>query len=239
MRLLNEVFAEVPEVQDKVQEDLTALGDIRAKRNEAEQRDAESREQWAKGIYFETEIGFPKTKFRISEDGLFYGRFGLTLDSVTVARWGGINEYVNGILSKSTYKIAFGNDDTCSVVNLPDQPTYQIVVDKLWKAVGARIIRRMLHTLKTGRYLAFPEVNVGDGGISLRKRFLGSSKTFFPWNDVTLGSDSGYFLLGPRSDFVRRVQLSYLDVNNVHFLEAILRTFFKETKARKLTDLLA
>ena len=237
-KLLNEVFAEVSKVQDQVQQDLSALHDIRTQRDQLSTQAEEARIRWAQEISFEADIGLLfKKKFRISEDGIYYGDFGLTLDQITVARWGGTRHSVNGIPTGTTYEVAFGNAQYCPCVKLPNKELFSTVTDKLWKAVGIDIINRMLQALKTGGYLSFPGANIADEGLSVAPHR--KQKTYFPWGEVAVGSGGGCFVVGPASEPNRRVQLSYLAVNNVHFLEAILRTFFNEPKARRLSDLIS
>jgi hypothetical protein len=237
-KLLNEVFVEVPKVRDTVEKDLSDLRDIRTRRDESSKQTEEARRKWAQDIYFEVELGLLfKKKLQISEHGIYYGNLGLKLDQVTVARWGGTRHWVNGMPTGTTYEVAFGNEQFCPIVKLPNERTFVAVTAKLWRAVGIEIIDRMLKTIKDGGYLTFPRVNIGDEGIGLTP--YRKERTYFPWSEVSIGTGPGYFAVGPRSERHRQVELSYLTVNNVHFLEAILQTFFRDPKARRLRELVA
>jgi len=62
-------------------------------------------------------------------------------------------------------------------VELKKQDIYNTFIDKLWRAVGVRLLTEMLEALKDGRDLHFGDALLHDDGITLvRRKFLGSNE---------------------------------------------------------------
>lgn len=173
--LIQEIFAEVPEIADRVEEDADALADIFRQRKQASARQDEARE-----ITYRAEIGVMfKDTLSISPQGVSWKGQNFPLDSITRVRWGGVSHSVNGIPTGTTYTIAFGNRNSEAVVELKKQDIYTTFLDKLWRAVCVRLLTEMLEALKEGRDLHFGDARVHDDGITLVKRkFLGSMSRY-------------------------------------------------------------
>ncbi len=85
--------------------DVKELRALRDKVNEAEEEhkrylmEEERRyNEWAKSIYYETEFGLIfRDKFRISAEGILYGKKLTPLNDITGVSWGGIQHSLNGI----------------------------------------------------------------------------------------------------------------------------------------------
>jgi hypothetical protein len=225
--LLQEVFAEVPDVSDKVSEDAEALDRIVEKRREAEVEASE----WAEEITFRTEIGtFFKSPLSISPEGVQWKNQHYPLASVTRVRWGAIRRSVNGIPTGTTYTIAFGDNQSEAVCDSASEHTFTTFIDKLWRAVGIRILMEMQQALKAGRRLPFGDAVLQDDGITLMKhKFFGADEPVrCSWSDVHVWSADGSFYIGSKADKKTYVSLSYINDPNTHILEQAIRIGFKK-----------
>ncbi len=235
--LIQEIFAEVPEIADRVEEDADALADIFQQRKQASAR----QDEWAREITYRAEIGVIfKDTLSISPQGVSWKGQNFPLDSITRVRWGGVSHSVNGIPTGTTYTIAFGNRNSEAVVELKKQDIYGAFIDKLWRAVCVRLLTEMLEALKEGRDLHFGDARVHDDGITLVKRkFLGSNEQIrCSWDRVHVWSANGSFCIGAKDDKKINTAISYINGANTHILEQAIRMGFKKPGMRRLSELL-
>lgn len=235
--LIQELFVEVPEVADRVEEDAEALADIFQQRKQAAARHGE----WEREITYRAEIGVMfKDTLSISPQGVSWKGQSFPLDSITRVRWGGVSHSVNGIPTGTTYTIAFGNRSSEAVVELKKKDIYSTFIDKLWRAVCVRLLTEMLETLKAGHDLHFGDAVLYDDGITLVKRkFLGSNeKVRCLWSQVHVWSADGSFCIGAKGDKKVNVGVSYIHGANTHILEQAIRMGFKKPGMRRLSELL-
>ena len=235
--LIQELFAEVPEIVDRVEEDAEALADIFQQRKQASAR----RDEWAREITYRAEIGVMfKDTLSISPQGVSWKGQNFPLDSITRVRWGGVSHSVNGIPTGTTYTIAFGNRSSEAVVELKKQDIYSTFIDKLWRAVCVRLLTEMLEALKEGRSLHFGDALLHDDGITLVKRkFLGSNEQVrCSWDRVHVWSADGSFCIGAKDDKKINAGISYIHGANTHVLEQAIRMGFKKPGLRRLSELL-
>lgn len=235
--LLQELFAEVPDVFERVEQDADALADIFHERKQAVAR----RDEWAREITYRAEIGVMfKDTLSISPDGISWKGQSFPLDSITRVRWGGVRHSVNGVPTGTTYTIAFGDRRSEAVVELKKEDIYSTFIDKLWRAVCVRLLGDMLEALKTGRDLHFGDALLHDDGITLVKRkFLGTNeKVRCSWEQVQVWSADGSFCIGAKDDKKTNAGISYIHVANTHILEQAIRMAFKKPGLRRLSDLL-
>ena len=235
--LIQELFAEVPEIADRVEEDAEALADIFQQRKQASAR----RDEWAREITYRAEIGVMfKDTLSISPQGVSWKGQNFPLDSITRVRWGGVSHSVNGVPTGTTYTIAFGNRSSEAVVELKKQNIYSTFIDKLWRAVCVRLLTEMLEALKEGRSLHFGDALLHDDGITLVKRkFLGSNEQVrCSWDRVHVWSADGSFCIGAKDDKKINAGISYIHGANTHILEQAIRMGFKKPGMRRLSELL-
>jgi len=235
--LIQELFSEVPDVADRVEEDADALADIFQQRKQAAAR----QDEWAREITYRAEIGVMfKDTLSISPQGISWKGQTFPLDSITRVRWGGVSHSVNGIPTGTTYTIAFGNRNSEAVVELKKQDIYSAFTDKLWRAVCVRLLTEMLEALKEGRDLHFGDALLHDDGITLVKRkFLGSNERVrCSWSEVHVWSADGSFCIGAKDDKKVNAGISYIHGANTHILEQAIRMAFKKPGLRRLSDLL-
>ena len=235
--LLQELFAELPEVSERVEQDADALADIFHERKQAVAR----RDEWAREITYRAEIGVMfKDTLSISPDGISWKGQSFSLDSITRVRWGGVRHSVNGVPTGTTYTIAFGDKRSEAVVELKKEDIYSKFIDKLWRAVCVRLLGEMLEALKDGRDLYFGDALLHDDGITLVKhKFLGANERVrCTWGQVQIWNADGSFCIGSKDDKKTNVGISYIHIANTHILEQLIRMAFKKPGLRRLSELL-
>lgn len=236
-QLLQELFAELPEVADRIEQDADALLDIVKERKNAVAKRAE----WDREITYRAEIGLIfKDVLSISPAGASWKDQAFPLDSITRVRWGGIRQSVNGVPTGTTYTIAFGDRRAEAVVELRRQDVYFKFIEKLWKAVCVRLLGEMLEELRAGRELRFGEAVIQDDGVVLIKRkFLGANeKVKQSWGDIQTWSADGSFCICAKDDKKANVAISYINTPNTHILEQAISIVFKKPGCSRMSDLL-
>lgn len=147
---------------------------------------------------------------------------------------------MNGIPTGTTYTIAFGDGRSAAVIEARKEDIFATFIDKLWRAVGIRLLGEMLEALKAGRDLRFGDALLHDDSITLAKhRFLSASEQVrCSWCQVHVWSQDGAFYVGSQADKKTYAGLSYINSANTHILEQAIRMAFKKPGMRRLSDLL-
>lgn len=74
---------------------------------------------------------------------------------------------------------------------------------------------------------------ISDDNVTLRrKKFFGDEPAQFGWGEVTIGTADGAFVISGPSGSKASAMMSYRDVDNVHFLDAIIRHAFSKGSLR-------
>lgn len=228
--MLQEVFAEVGEVAERTAEDADALYGI------AEQRarlieDAKNRaEEWRREITYEADVGaIFKDKLRISPEGIEWKGRRWDLDSVTRVRWGATRHSVNGIPTGTSYSIIFGNGANYASIELKKETIYTNFIDRLWRAVGVRLLTEYLEGLRDGKEYRFGTAVMSDHGMELerRKLFGSNERVFCRWGELVIWNGAGVFCICKKEDKKVAADFSYQDEDNIHVLEAAIRMFWK------------
>lgn len=142
--LLQEVFSELPDVVDRLDEDAKAIDNIFEEREQSQRQT----QQWAKEITYEAQIGIVfKDALRISPNGIEWKGDRYPLDSITRVRWGAVRNSVNGIPTGTDYTIAFGDSRSEAVVQLRREEVYTTFLDKLWRTVCVRLMTQTLEEI--------------------------------------------------------------------------------------------
>lgn len=225
--MLQVVFAEVAEVAERTTEDASALGEQRIRLIEDAKNHAE---EWRREITYEADVGVLfKNKLRISPEGIEWKGRRWDLDSITRVRWGGTRHSVNGIPTGTTYSIVFGNSAGYSSIELKKQDIYSNFIDRLWRAVGVRLLTEFLEGLRDGKQYRFGTRVINDRGMELeRKKFFSSNeRVFCRWGELVIWNGAGAFCIGKKDDKKLAAAFSYQDEDNIHVLEAAIRMFWK------------
>jgi molecular chaperone DnaK len=235
--LLQELFAELPELVDRVDEDAEALDEIMRKREESEA----NREEWEREIAYSAEVGAMfKHTLSISPQGVSWKGQTFPLESVTRVRWGGTRHSVNGIPTGTTFTIAFGDPRSEAVVQLRREDIYSAFIEKLVQAVGVRLLIELLISLKAGKEVWFGGALIRNDGVTLpRHKFWGASERVrCGWYQAHIWNADGSFYIGAKEDNKVYTGLSYIEMPNVHILEMIMRAALRKPDVRVLSDLL-
>jgi hypothetical protein len=229
--ILSEVFAELPEVVDRLESDVEALDNLRQQREEGERQSAE----WAREITYSAQIGaIFKDTLSISPAGISWKNQTYPLDAVTRVRWGAVRQSVNGIPTGTTYTLAFGDDRSQSVCETRQEDVFNQFVPRLFRAVGVRILIKMLSTLGAGQSVRVGDAVIDDNGVTVpRHAFFGSSDpVYLRWQELKVWSADGSFVIGSKTDKKAYAQMPYLQTDNLHLLEHAIRMFFKSKHGR-------
>jgi hypothetical protein len=231
--LLQELFSELPDFAVRADEDAKALEDI--------SRDRESHyDEWAGEITYHADIGMAfKNTLSISPTGISWKEKHYPLNTVTTLRWGGVRHSINGIPTGTTYTIAFGDDRSEAVVQLKRKKVYSTFVEKLWRAVGSRILTELIQALKSGQEIWFGKASVRDDGVTLiENRFFRKKPVHVPWYQTQIWPEDGALCIAAKEDSRVRVKLSYIYTPNVHILEQVIRSALSKPGMRLLSDVL-
>ena len=234
--IIGESFSDAPEVSELVTGDMAVIADLFERRNEA----VEKEEEWAKEITYEAEIGAVfKQQFRISPDGIEWKGRRFPLETIKQVRWGGMRHSVNGIPTGTTYTIIFGDSSTYETVSLRRSEVYSKIIGCLWGAVCGRLITELLMSLANAKWVRFGGALIGDEGVELTRHrtFRSGERVRCSWAEVQVYSADGSFFIKSKSDSKTYDSMSYVQVDNVHVLEAVIRVFFKAPHPR-MSDLL-
>lgn len=224
------------EFVEKVQKDADTLDEIFRNNKQPEPRNKE----WEQKITYHAEVGIVfKESLSISPKGVAWKDKCYPLNSVTRIRWGGGRHSVNRIPTGSAYTLAFGDVYSEVAVKLRNQTTYTTFIDKIWHAVGMRLITELVETLKAGKEVQIGEATLRDGSVGLIKHnFLGSNELVWcPWSQINIWNSDGVFYIDAINDKKIYVGLSYINIPNVHFLEQIVRMALKKSGMTKLSDI--
>lgn len=229
--MLQEVFAEVGEVAERTAEDSDALAEIAEEQIRYVESLTTKAEEWRREITYEAEVGaIFKDKLRISPEGIEWKGRRWDLDSITRVRWGGTKHSVNGIPTGTTYSIVFGNSSNYTSIELKKEATYSNFIDRLWKAVGVRLLTEYLQGLREGKKYRFGSTIMSDHGMELeRKKLFGSNERIFcRWSELVVWNGAGVFCIGKKDDKKLAAAFSYQEEDNIHVLEAVIRMFWKQ-----------
>jgi hypothetical protein len=237
-KLLGEIFSELPEFAERVEQDADTLSDIHSKRTKAEAQAKAREAEWARSISFSADVGVVfKDTLSISADGIEWKGQRYPLESITGVRWGAVRHSVNGIPTGTDYEIAFATRSGTTSVSLRKESTYSGFIEALWRAVCVRLMIEMSEALEGGRSLSFGDMTVEDAYVTLvRHKFLGANeKVRLSWSDVHVWSANGEFVIGAKNDKKVYGSGSYKDHWNIHLLDHIVRAGFKKG-VNKLSD---
>jgi hypothetical protein len=234
-QILQEVFAELPEVVEKLDKDSETLVSLSAQRERIKRQE----QKWQDSITFKTEIGLIfKQTLSISPSGVRWKDISFTLEKVTRVRWGAVKHSINGIPTGTEYTICFGDNSRLATVVTQKQPIFESFIDKLWRAVGVRLITEMLEGLRRGQSYRIGDALISDHGAEINKSdFFSSSRVYGNWSELKVWSANGSFFIGMNSDKKAYSELSYIGTDNTHIIEAAIRMKLKNG-SNKLSDIL-
>lgn len=228
--MLQNAFSDLPDVFKMVNTDAEALKGIRQQREEAKHQE----QKWRESITFNVQLGLMfKDTLSISPSGVRWKDLSFTLEQVSRVRWGAIRHSVNGIPSGTDYTICFGDSHRLATVTTQKQHIFESFIDKLWRAVGVRLMTDMLEKLSKGYTYNIGDAKINDYGVEMTKHgFFSSSRVYSHWSDLKVWSANGAFCIGMKSDQKVYSAFSYIEADNTHIFEAAIRMKFKNNSDR-------
>ena len=236
--LIQELFAELPEVSERVEQEVDTLSDIHMKRMQAKAQAQKREAEWEQAISFSADVGLIfKDTLSISCEGVVWKDNRYPLDAITAVRWGSVRHSVNGVPTGTDYTIGLATRGNSTVINPKKESTYNGFLEALWRAVCIRLMIEMSEALKEGHALHFGDMLVEDGAVTLTKHklFASNEKVRLSWGDVHVWSANGEFVIGSKSDKKTYGSASYMNHWNTHLLDHIVRAGFKKG-ITKLSD---
>lgn len=219
-KVMAEVFAELPQLSSRVDDDLSTLQDIVVNKEKAT---TEELEKWEKEIFLDLHIGF--NRLIISAEKISYNGVSIRTNEVDWVGWG-----------KPPFLISLGSQKDMIVIEckrfmeitVTAEKRYDTILSKLWKAVCVRLVTKTLARLSAGEELTISNAIVNKTGVVLQtpKHWLKSEPVLCPWEDIAVSSESNGVRIYCRDDPSTCVKLSYSDAN-VRILERIAR-FLRE-----------
>lgn len=235
-RLLQDAFVDVQAAAEKTDEDIAVITRLAEEQTAA----AQAQTTFEREITYCAEIGLLfKKRIGISPQGLEWGAKRFALDTVSRVRWGATRHSLYGIPYGTVYRVAFGDESDMAVVELNSKSIYEKVIDKIWRAVCVRMMVSHATALRAGQSIRFGEILVHDEWCEVPLRKLASTQRVkAPWSDTKVWSSNGSFVVGLQSNPKAHGSMSYQDVDNAHVLEGMIRIFFKDDKARRVSEAL-
>jgi len=227
---LKSKFSTLPEFSERLGEDVTTLNRL----VEEQSADEKQRKEWENSITYSAEVGVMlKDTLKISPKGVEWKGQLLPLTSISQIRWGGTRHSVNGVPTGTTYEIHIANSTSRIVINLRNSETFSSFTERLWRAVGLRLVVEHLNILKAGESIRFGDAIISDASVVIpRHKFLSNESVRLNWNQVRTWSADGSFFIAAKDDKKVYAALSYSGLYNVHVLERILDLSFKNNKPR-------
>lgn len=234
-KLQQEVFSELDSVAEQTAEDEAALSEIAEQRVQMIQEAKAHAEQWRREITYQVEWGLLfKSRFQISPDGIDWSGRRWPLESIERLRWGATKHYTNGIYTGTNYMIFFGTGASGARVEPKKEAVFSEIIERLWRAIGVRLMTEMLEGLRDGKRYRFGSALFDDLGVELEKSrlFAANDKIRCRWTDLVIGNRPGSFYIARKNQEDVSVELSYQEHDNVHILEAAMRAFWKNAGER-------
>lgn len=227
--LVGTSFSALPRVASKIAEDAQALENLS---EQAAQQEAD--------IAYAADIGtFGKSRLAIDKAGVEWRGRRTALAAVRGVRWGAVKKSVNGIPTGTDYLISWNDGAVTTTAEFKNGAIFEAFVPRLWQAVGFRLANEMAATLGAGGELKFGNMIARNDTMVLTRRNMFSSEPVeFGWGDVSVRTADGAFIVdGPKGSKASET-MSYREVDNIHFFEALVRQAFENGRVR-LSDAFA
>ena len=238
--LMSDAFKDLPLFSQTVNEDIAALEKIIQRK-----KNGGVDPEWEKEISLDLAMGsIFKDKLSIRPDVIRFNRASLKTEEIDRVRWGVLVQYYNGIKTGSYYTIWIGSPGRTIKIECSKlfqrketaEQNYQLILDKLWKAVGVRLVSKTLSRLAAGEKIRYGQIVVDKNGITLpRRKFLvGSEPYHAAWEELSISNGAGSFIIESTKEKKTQVRLAYRDVHNVPILESVLRFLWKDGNTERL-----
>lgn len=172
----------------------------------------------------------------ISAAGFMYRGELFPFPMVTRIRWG-IEEQRGEPFLKELFLVAFGTESSEVVVKTGSRELYEELTQRVWRAVGQRLLAEMLVGLRDARMYQFGDfVVVDDGILTQRDDSAAIGSGFYRWENLKWNIDNGSLVFSSVDDTAKRVaSASLLRVDNAHVLSIALKLFEKHPQSTRLS----
>lgn len=218
---LKDIFSEDFEFKERAEKDLSDIEGILEDRLLSEEND----KKFAEEIIYQVEIGIAfKDKFYINPEIVEWKGRVMNLSDITRLRWGAISSNTG-----TEYHVTFGSEKRTEEIVTRKKSVFSNIIDRLWKTAGIDLLFQYMAILRNDENLSIGATIINDHGIILEKSHLFSKneQDFLSWADIEIYNSNGNFIISKIGDRKMNCVLSYLDVDNVHVLESMIRMKFK------------
>jgi hypothetical protein len=176
-------------------------------------------------LILETDVEIiSRENLRISSEFIEWQGRRWNVDSITRMRWGRIPDTGQDAHSVISYRVFWGDEVGWASMDFVNGRLYEKIVRGLWKAVGLKLLRRILAGLRDGNSYRFGAVMVNDRGAELERHDgADGGRVFCAWTDIVIMDQSGSFRIGKSDDSRFWVDFRYLEEDNINLLENAVR----------------
>ncbi|MCF0246995.1 MAG: hypothetical protein HUJ86_00125 [Synergistes sp.] len=198
------------------------------------------RQSWSKEIDFHCTFGlWPfKKSLEITPAGFLYCGELFPLKTLTRLRWG-VDQKRGGILPRVYYLATFGTETREFTIKTRQKDFYEHLTERMWRAVGRRLLGEMFDGLKQGREFSFGDFSVADKGITVRQKglFKAPEPRFYEWGSLKWGIVNGNLVFMPTGEEETLLaSASFLWVDNTHILSVALALFQEKERRVRLSS---
>ncbi|MEG1603118.1 MAG: hypothetical protein RRY12_03345 [Cloacibacillus sp.] len=194
---------------------------------------------WQKEIDFHCRFGiWPfQRSLDITPAGFLYCGELMPLKTITRIRWG-IDQKRGGVFPKVAYVATFGTQTREFTIKTKQKDFYEHLTQRIWRAVGKRLMADMLDGLKQGREYNFGDFSVADTGVTITQKsiFKGSQPEFFGWERLKWGIVNGNLVFTPADAPDKLLtSASFIWTDNTHVLSVALALLQESAKKNRLS----
>ena len=200
----------------------------------------EEKKSWHHEIDFRCSFGmwpFRKT-LEIAPEGFIWCGERYPLRTITKLRWG-VDLRRGGVFPKRVYRTLFGTSDKEFTIKTKQKDFYEHLTDRIWKAVGKRLLAEMLDGLGRGEKFAFGDFIVEDEGITVTKKgaFTSAVQSYYSWDKLRWGIVNGSLCFAELGESGKTlVGCSFLWIDNAHVLNVALGLLQNSKQKKKLSS---
>ena len=168
-----------------------------------------------------------KERIKISSEWIEWQGRRWDLSAVTRMRWGRIPDSGGAVHSVTSYRVFWGDDAGFASLDFINGRSYEKLVRALWRAVGLKLLYRILMYLKSGNSYRFGSSLANDAGIELERHGKPGERVFCKWGELVIMDEPGVFCLGKSDDNQLWADFKYLEEDNINLLENAVRIRLK------------
>jgi hypothetical protein len=176
----------------------------------------------------------------IDEEGVKFNGKKCVFPKISGLRWGKVTENI-GNKYNPWYKVIIKEDDNSNSIelDLDNEKLYLHVVNRLWTAVGGRIIYDMINEFKSGKTHKLKNLIIADK--NLIQKYSDAEKKLntapFRWRQIKAINENDILKIVLVNNYFYLAETSFLDQDNLNVLQIIIQ-MAQDYNCEKLSDLL-